>query len=234
MSTSGVFLAIALSIVANEMCDLSPWLAVRLVALAARLQYGPSPRAEERGEDFAAYINDRPGKSFKLLTALGFLTVGAVAGLRRHNSSLSLEVRWRASEGMMAFVVGGMVWGADPTLWPDPTMWSMIGGIILMLSGLLQTAAAYADRPWYATAKGIGLLACSVGSVLGAVGSATTISAFPISIVDIAMTVALSVGALLTFMSGLTYIRRPENMPSMAQVLASAQHRRRSGGKDPG
>ncbi|MET9069457.1 hypothetical protein [Streptosporangium sandarakinum] len=213
MNASEVFLAIVLGIVVNEMCDLSPWLAVRLVALAARLQHGTSPRAEERSEDFAAYINDRPGKLFKLLTALGFLATGAVTGLRRRQRSLSLAVRWRVNEGLLAIMLGGLVSGADPTFWPNPTMWSVIGGIVLGLSGLFQVVAAYANRPWYVTANGIGLLASSVGFALGAVGSAIAIDAVPASVVEIVMTVFLSAGALLTFTSGLRHIRRPRDIP---------------------
>ncbi|MGV9600717.1 hypothetical protein ACWDR1_29045 [Streptosporangium sandarakinum] len=215
MNASEVVLAIVLGIVVNEMCDLSPWLAVRLVALAARFQHGTSPRAEERSEDLAAYINDRPGKLFKLLTALGFLATGAVTGLRRHQRSLSLAVRWRISEGLLATGLGGLLSGADPTFWSKPTMWSVIGGIVLGLSGLFQTAVAYANRPWYVTANGIGLLASSVGFALGAVGGAITISASPASIIDIVMTVSLSAGALLTFTIGLMHIRRPRDIPEV-------------------
>ncbi|MFB9681708.1 hypothetical protein [Streptosporangium vulgare] len=114
MSTSDIIIGVGLGLAVNEMSDVCPWLAVRLAALAARLRYGDTPRAAERGEVVAAYINDRPGKLLKLLTALGFVTVGAVVGLRRHKRSLGLDVRWRASEGLMATALGGMIWGQTP------------------------------------------------------------------------------------------------------------------------
>jgi len=69
----------------NEYCDISPWVAVRLVRWAARLRYrGDAERAKVRGVEWAALIQkDRPGNLFKLLTALGFtLHALLVAALR--------------------------------------------------------------------------------------------------------------------------------------------------------
>lgn len=221
MSTSDIIIGVVLGLAVNETSDVCPWLAVRLVALAARLRYGDTPRAAERGEEVAAYINDRPGKLLKLLTALWFVTVGAMAGLRRHNKSISLEVRWRTSEGMLATALGGMIWGADPLLWPHQTIWSMVGGAIIMTSGLIQIIAAYANRPWYPTVRGAALIACSMGFALGAVARALTIDVFPIAILDVAITVFLSTGTLTTFAIGLTQITRPGDVLTMEQFLAS-------------
>jgi DNA-binding transcriptional MerR regulator len=68
----------------NEYCDISPWVAVRLVRWAARLRYRGDPeRAKVRGVEWAALIQERPGNLFKLLTALGFtLHALLVAALR--------------------------------------------------------------------------------------------------------------------------------------------------------
>ncbi|MFC6082994.1 hypothetical protein [Sphaerisporangium aureirubrum] len=226
MNTSDIIVGVLLGLAVNEMSDVCPRLAVRVVALAARLQYGDTPRAAERGEVVAAYINDRPGKLFKLLTALGFVTIGAMAGLRRHNKSIGLEVRWRTSEGLMATALGGMIWGADPLLWQDQTIWSMIGGVIIMTSGLVQVVVAYFNRPWFTTVRGVVLMACSVGFALGAVARALTVDVFPIAIIDVALTVFLSLGALVIFAIGLTQISRPADIPSMKQILTSEAARR--------
>lgn len=67
----------ALGLVANEMCDVSPWLARHVVSVAARLW---TPNAELRktyAEEWRAIIAERPGKLFKLFTGLGFLGAGA-------------------------------------------------------------------------------------------------------------------------------------------------------------
>jgi hypothetical protein len=84
MTRGEIAFAIITGLLINEATDICPWLAIRLVRLAARLRYLDAPeRAATRGEEFAALINDRPGKLFKLCTALG-LTLHALTlvGLR--------------------------------------------------------------------------------------------------------------------------------------------------------
>jgi hypothetical protein len=69
-----IALAIIFGLLVNEATDLCPWLAVRLVCWAARLRYlHASDHAAIRSEELAALVNDRPGKLFKLFTALGFV-----------------------------------------------------------------------------------------------------------------------------------------------------------------
>jgi DNA-binding transcriptional MerR regulator len=79
-----IWFAIISGILVNEFCDVSPWVAVRLMRWAARLRYGRVAwRAAVRSEEYAALIQDRPGNLFKLLTALGFTVHGLlVAALR--------------------------------------------------------------------------------------------------------------------------------------------------------
>jgi DNA-binding transcriptional MerR regulator len=76
--------AIVSGLLVNECCDISPWVAVRLIRWASRLRYrGAAERATVRAEELAALIQDRPGNLFKLLTALGFtLHALLVAALR--------------------------------------------------------------------------------------------------------------------------------------------------------
>ena len=84
MTRGEVAFAIISGLLVNECCDISPWMAVRLMRWAARLRYGGvAERATVRAEELAALIQDRPGNLFKLLTALGFtLHTLLVAALR--------------------------------------------------------------------------------------------------------------------------------------------------------
>ncbi|MFI7131943.1 hypothetical protein ACIBQ1_40140 [Nonomuraea sp. NPDC050153] len=76
MTGIDIILGVVLGLLVNEMCDISPWLARGLVRWAARVQYGATDRAAIRSEELTALINERPGKLFKLMTALTF-AIGA-------------------------------------------------------------------------------------------------------------------------------------------------------------
>ncbi len=78
MTTGQILLAIITGLAANECCDVSPWAARKLVRWSARRRYAPPARAELRAEELAALIDDRPGKLFKLITALGFAAAAIV------------------------------------------------------------------------------------------------------------------------------------------------------------
>ncbi|MFC6016379.1 PH domain-containing protein [Plantactinospora solaniradicis] len=82
MSNVEVVLAIVLGLLVNELTDVSPWLARKLVAWSARLRYRDTSRAEVRAEELAAVINDRPGKLFKLGTGVRFLSAALAIRLR--------------------------------------------------------------------------------------------------------------------------------------------------------
>jgi lipopolysaccharide/colanic/teichoic acid biosynthesis glycosyltransferase len=80
----------------NEATDICPWLAIRLTRWAARVRYPHAPeRAATRSEELAALINDRPGKLFKLFTALGFALHALV--LLRRNQQPEGMTGWRAA-----------------------------------------------------------------------------------------------------------------------------------------
>ena len=73
MTRGEITFAIISGLLINEATDICPWIAIRLTRWAARLRYPHAPeRAATRVEELAALINDRPGKLFKLFTALGF------------------------------------------------------------------------------------------------------------------------------------------------------------------
>lgn len=68
-----IVVGIVLGLAVNEMCDLSPWLAKRLVHWSAHVQYGDGERAELRAVEWISVIDSRPGKLFKLFTAVAFM-----------------------------------------------------------------------------------------------------------------------------------------------------------------
>jgi hypothetical protein len=74
---------IALGIAVNELSDVSPWLARKLVTVSARIRYGDTARSEVRTEELTAVIADRPGKVLKLGTALWFVATALAARLSR-------------------------------------------------------------------------------------------------------------------------------------------------------
>jgi hypothetical protein len=209
VTTKEILIGIGLGLMVNEFCDLSPWIARKLVAVAARLRYGTTDRAIERREIFASYINDRPGKLFKLLTALAFLGVGILAFLRRRESSLPLEVRWRVSDGMLACGLGAMLAGPEP-MPIRPTTLGLIGGIVVTIGGLTLIVAALANRPGHALARGVGFIHCALGLVITAVGVGINVGDFPRSIIDLIFAAILFMAALVFFSIGITgALKRP-------------------------
>lgn len=63
-----------ISLLVNEFCDISPWLAKKLVPCAAKLWSLDDPdTAEVLAEEWAAVIDDAPGKLTKLGQAILFL-----------------------------------------------------------------------------------------------------------------------------------------------------------------
>jgi hypothetical protein len=73
-----LILGICSALAVNECCELSPWAAQKIARWSAHLRYADPDRAETRAEELAAVIDERPGKIFKLITAMCF----AVAAIR--------------------------------------------------------------------------------------------------------------------------------------------------------
>lgn len=65
--------AVVLGVAINEVSDISPWLANRLIVLSARVRYGDTNGSRLRGEVLAGVIKERPGKVLKVFTALWFV-----------------------------------------------------------------------------------------------------------------------------------------------------------------
>lgn len=66
-------LAVALSLVANEIFAVSPWCAAKLVRWAASRRYADPDRAKIRAEEWTALVDRQPGNLVKLATAAGFV-----------------------------------------------------------------------------------------------------------------------------------------------------------------
>ncbi|WP_238007654.1 hypothetical protein KZZ52_56640 [Dactylosporangium sp. AC04546] len=88
----GIISGVLMGLAVNETCDLSPWLAQRIVPVAARLWTRDPERREVYTEAWLAIINDRPGKLFKLTTALAFLGAGATASIRHRLTGLMTTI----------------------------------------------------------------------------------------------------------------------------------------------
>ncbi|MFJ8348973.1 hypothetical protein ACIQ9J_21955 [Streptomyces sp. NPDC094153] len=72
--------AVVLGLVVNELCDVCPWLARKVIRLAARAV--PDREVRRRlEEEWVAGLQDRPGKILKLFSAVTIL-VSAVTAVR--------------------------------------------------------------------------------------------------------------------------------------------------------
>jgi hypothetical protein len=78
-----ILVSIALGLAVNEACDISPWCARRIVRWSTRLRYADKERRRVRGDELVALIDERPGKLFKLATALGFLAASLLSWVHR-------------------------------------------------------------------------------------------------------------------------------------------------------
>nr|WP_236051734.1 hypothetical protein [Nonomuraea cypriaca] len=77
MTTEIVMLIIG--VLVAEGTEVAPWLAKRLACWSTKLRYTDPKRAVIRAEELAAVIDARPGKLFKLITALLFVAQGCLA-----------------------------------------------------------------------------------------------------------------------------------------------------------
>jgi hypothetical protein len=90
------------SLAANELCGVSPWCARRLVRLSSRLRYADLERRRVRADELVALVDKRPGKIFKLGTALGFLTASLPGWMRRAAPGALRSLTGRRSAGRAA------------------------------------------------------------------------------------------------------------------------------------
>lgn len=94
MTWTALIVSVAVGLAINEYADFAPWVSRKLASRAARRMYADNAeRAEIRAEEWAAVIDDRPGKLFKLFTALSYGLAAELAVLRRRHASASV---WRS------------------------------------------------------------------------------------------------------------------------------------------
>lgn len=113
MSSWNILFTIISGLVINEYCEVSPWAARLLVRWSAYLYYSDAARAEDRAEELAALIDARPGKLFKLCTALGFVagavtTAACRAAKRRIISAERHSSELAAAEGGAGVCLEGL------------------------------------------------------------------------------------------------------------------------------
>jgi hypothetical protein len=93
----GLLGAVVLGLLVNEISDVSPWMAGRLVRSAARLWSLDPEIAADYAEEWQAVVDERPGKLLKLGTALGFLAGAAQirlgASIRGHRQTVRHALR---------------------------------------------------------------------------------------------------------------------------------------------
>ncbi|TCO64939.1 hypothetical protein [Actinocrispum wychmicini] len=101
-----IVVAVVLGLIANEVSDVSSWCAERVVRAAARLRYPDGERREVRLAELVGLIGTRPGKLFKLLTALIFLVAAMPAGVKRLAKSRRIVLPWKWSDRSVALLSG--------------------------------------------------------------------------------------------------------------------------------
>ncbi|MEV4059712.1 hypothetical protein [Nonomuraea dietziae] len=101
-----VVLSVGLGLMVNEVCDVSPWAARKIVRWAAHQQHLDAERATVRAEELEALINERPGKLFKLTTALAFAVGAASIRIRQASwARIGHKIRSGASQRPAAMSV---------------------------------------------------------------------------------------------------------------------------------
>ena len=166
------FLAVAggavLALALNEVCDLSPWAADKVVRWAADVRYSDPERAKVRGEELSALISARPGKLFKLITALCFAAAAvrawaarAAADLSVHRPSISASGAVTLKKAAVAAVACTAALGALTALPSGPSGLARDGG---QVGGAARNATPPGSAPSNVVAAVSALLATGSSS----------------------------------------------------------------------
>lgn len=92
MTVTAIVISIIIGLAVNESCELSPWIARKVVRWSAHHRYADPARAEARAEELCSLIDDRPGKLFKLFTAFSF-AIATITVLARRPQEHSTRLR---------------------------------------------------------------------------------------------------------------------------------------------
>ncbi|CCH29968.1 hypothetical protein ABZ816_32130 [Actinosynnema sp. NPDC047251] len=152
-----VLLGVVTGLAVNEFCDVSPWLARRVVRWAAEVRY------PGRAEEFEAMIADRPGKLFKLCTALGFACAALTYRVTRRRPALRRAATgWLVCEVVSGVVAGGLFGGWVLTLGGGGTAWAWGVGVAVLSILMLHLRR----RRWVGV--GLGLVPVAVALLVTA------------------------------------------------------------------
>lgn len=100
MNWPAVIVSVVIGLAINEYADFAPWIARKIVRRAAhRIYVDNAERAEVRAEEWAAIIDARPGKLFKLMSALGY-GVAAMLTATHARQRLNFLARWVYLHGL--------------------------------------------------------------------------------------------------------------------------------------
>jgi hypothetical protein len=146
-----IVISIVVGLLANEVTDVSPWLAGKVARWSARLRYAADPNlAATRAEELTALINERPGNLFKLLTALGFgcsaLAVTTRRALGEHPTATLIEALAAIVMALAEFLWNIAVFVVGVV--------SLIGSVV-MVAGIAYLLAGAAFGPGFAQAGAI-------------------------------------------------------------------------------
>ena len=86
-------LSVLLGLMANEIGDVSPWLAKRIIRWSAARWSADSEEAAALAEEWSALLDERPGKLLKLFTALGFAARATMAQQHRRLDAALPQLR---------------------------------------------------------------------------------------------------------------------------------------------
>jgi hypothetical protein len=83
MTAGMILFAVISGLAINEFCELSSWVARKLVRWSAHRCYTNPHRARDRADELEAAIDTRPGTLVKLSTALGIATAAIAVCVSR-------------------------------------------------------------------------------------------------------------------------------------------------------
>lgn len=111
-----IILAIVVGLLVNELTEFSPWLARQLVRWSASRWAADPEVASAYIEEWTAVIDERPGKLFKLFTAIGFMTGGLARMLTRTVGALLSRVNRNLVDSSASFLANALSLAAGATV----------------------------------------------------------------------------------------------------------------------
>jgi hypothetical protein len=126
---------LTLGLLANEVVDVCPWLAQKMLRWAAR-RFGDTVTSERYSEEWTALLQERPGKLLKLVTALS-IVVGATWRMRSLYGEPRTEGRCGEEEERPSRF--SFSFRLPPSAWGFPAVGMTIAG---WFSGMVPAAIA--------------------------------------------------------------------------------------------